>query len=179
MSRHFLKVILILSVFFMGYEALAKKRKRTPKWSASVTNGYTFYSDKKFNVDSETVSDWNHFEGQMNTYFSSLDISRNFDRYELGAKIQFMGSTFVSPFFKWNIVKQSKKIRIKPSITLGVVPHSLFGAYLRFNFGINLNRYVTLNPFVGVHGWYKLDDDPKYEKHNYHANAGFSLSLYY
>lgn len=179
MLRFILVCIFFFSQFLIGAGAFAaqKKSRYLSKWSVALTNGYTFYENKKSGVGE--AGSWGGVDGQMNLFFSSIEIARNFNNYEIGGKIQLLGPSFVSPFVKWNIIRQSKSTIFKPSIMLGVVPSELFGVYARVNFGLQWNHYITLNPFVGVYSWYKIAENPKYEKQNLHVNAGFSLNLYF
>ena len=164
-------------------EAEKKKRKRTfkRKWSLSVTNGYSFYRYKK--GSSQASTDWGYLDGQMHLFFSSLDVSRNFGYYEVGAKIQNSGSTFISPFFTWNLNKNHSKASFVTSLTLGIVPAHLMGSWLRLNFSWYLNRYLSLSPFVGAYTWILVknsaDNSIKYEKYNIYSHAGLSIKLYY
>lgn len=174
---------LISLCFLAPVESSTKKKRRVykRKWSISLTNGYNIYQDKKGSQRDplKLDEDWGELEGQMHSFFSSLDISRNFGYYEIGAKIQNLGSTFVSPFFKWNVIKNSSRANIVPSVTVGVVPSHIMGAWLRLGLGLSLNRYASFTPFIGTYAWYKIKDDPKYEKWNLHLNTGLSINLYY
>ena len=172
-------ILLALLSFSFGFESSGKKRKRKKKaaWSVSVSNGYTFYSGKKSSIKSFDF--WSDLDGQMNSYFSSLKIGRNFGSYEIGGRLQFIGPSFVSPYLKWNIINKNKKTVLKPSITLGIVPSHLMGGYIRFNLGLAVNSYFVFNPFVGIYGWYRLIDSTEYEQYNYHANSGLTLSVYF
>ena len=172
-------IFLVLFVFGFGFESLGKrKKKRSPKWSVSITNGYTFYSKKK--KSSINASEfWDHLDGQMNTFFSSLDVGRNFGYYEIGGRIQFIGPTFISPYLRWNMISKNKKNILKPALTLGVVPSDLVGAYAKLSLGIAVNRYLVIHPFAGFYAWYKNKDNVEYERFNHHANGGLSLNLYF
>ena len=159
-------------------ESSAKRRLyKKKKWSLSVTTGYTLYRKNK--GSQRALFSWEDQEGQMHEFFSSLDIARNFGYYEIGAKIQNTGVAFVSPFFKWNVNKNTAKASIIPSVTVGIVPANTMGAWLRVNLSLALNRYVSFTPFVGAYTWYRIKNDPKYEKGNFLVNTGLSINLYY
>ncbi len=175
-KRYGIVLLIFLAVGF-SFESLGKRKRRKPKWSVSVTNGYTFFSKRKNSV--EAFKFWSHLDGQMNTHFSSVEVGRNFGSYEVGGKVQLIGSTFVSPYFKWNIVNKNKRNVFKPSLTIGVVPSHLGGAYAKLSLGLAMNSYLVLNPFVGFYAWYRMKDYVEYEKFNYHANAGLTLSMYF
>ena len=160
-----------------SHSSFAKKKRVFKKnWSFSIVNGYTFHQQKK--ASARDVTEWGDLEGQMHPFFSSLEISRNLGYYEIGAKIQNLGPTFISPFFKWNWRKNNSKASIVPALTLGFVPSHIMGSWLRMEVGLSLNSYVSIAPFAGVFAWYKIKDDAKYEKHNFHLNAGLRISLY-
>ena len=179
MYKQYGMILLVFLSLGFGFESSGKrkKRKRTAKWSVSISNGYTFYSQKKSSV--KGLEFWSHLDGQMNTYFSSLEVGRNFGSYEVGGRLQFLGPSFVSPYLKWNIVNKNSRNAFKPSLTFGVVPSHLMGGYVKFNLGLAVNSYFVLNPFVGFYAWYRLKDIMEYEKSNYHVNAGLSLSMYF
>jgi len=169
---------IIVIVLIGSFESLGKrKKKRSPKWSISISNGYTFYSPKKSSV--EGFKFWSHLDGQMNMHFSSLELGRNFGSYELGGRLQMVGPSFVSPYFKWNIVNKNNKITFKPSLVFGLVPSHLVGGYIRFQLGWRVNSYLVLNPFVGAYAWYKLIENIEYEQFNYHINGGLSVNLFF
>lgn len=175
----FYSLFLLCLCALIPVESSAKRRRlyKKKKWSLSVTSGYTLY--KKSKGSQRELFSWADEEGQMHEFFSSLDISRNFGYYEIGAKIQNTGSAFVSPFFKWNINKNTAKASIIPSLTIGIVPAHTVGIWLRASLSLALNRYVSFTPFVGTYAWYKIKDDPKYEKGNFLINTGLSINLYY
>ena len=171
--------LLILFCFLLPLESSAKKRRVFKrKLSISFVSGYTFYEVKKGGVGEK--GDWDFIvDGQMDEFFSALEIARNFGRYELGAKIQNLGPTFISPFLKWNLNRNDSRASIIPALTLGVVPSQVMGIWLRLSLGLSLNRYSTIEPFIGTYVWYKVKDNPKYEKYNLHLNAGLRINLYY
>ena len=183
MKKQTLFLVLLTFCFLLPTEAFAKKRRRVfkRKLSISFVNGYTYAQSQKSNnkVVGEEWAD----DGQMQPFFSAVEISRNSGFYELGARIQNLGPTFVSPFFKWNIIKNNSKSSIIPSLTVGVVPSNLLGAWLRAGLDLSINRYVSIAPFLGVYGWYKVkgydyEGAPTYEKYNLHLNVGLRLSCY-
>ena len=185
MKKYILLFISLSLCFLVPIESSARKKRRRvykKKWSISLTNGYSFYQYEKKGDANDPMSidtNWGGQEGQMYSFFSSLDISRNFGYYEVGAKIQNLGPTFVSPFVKINLTKNNSTAKIVPSVTLGVVPSFLAGVWLRAGLGLSLNRYISFTPFVGAYAWHKLKEDPKYEKLNLHVNTGLSINLYY
>ncbi len=184
-KKIFLFFTLLTLSFMLPTEASAKKKRRIykKKWSISLTNGYTAYTHKKGSVQSPTALDeyaWGRQEGQMHSFFSSLDIARNFGYYEIGAKIQNLGPAFVSPFFKLNMRKNNSRAKIIPSITLGVVPALTMGSWLRVSLSLALNRYISFTPFGGIYGWYNTKDEAgDYLRWNFHVNGGLSINLYY
>lgn len=178
MKKHLLFLSLISLCFLAPVESSAKKKRVFKrKWSLSFSNGYSFYQSKK--PSASAPMEWGNLDGQMHPFFSAVEISRNMGYYELGAKVQHLGPTFVSPFFKWNLNKNNSRASIIPSITLGVVPAHVMGVWLRVALGLSLNRYMSLSPFVGTYTWYKVKEDEKYEKYNLHLNAGLAINLYY
>ena len=178
-TNQFLFLSLISLCFLAPSQSEARKRKRSfkRKWAVSLTNGFNLYRIKKGSAKS--AMKWGDPEGQMHFAFSSFDISRNFGYYEIGAKIQNIGPTFVSPFIKWNLNKNSSRASIVPAISLGVVPSHILGTWLRLSLGLSINPYFSIAPFVGTYAWFKIKDDPEYEKYNLHFNAGLRISLYY
>ena len=176
MKKQFLFFILVSLCFLSPVESSVKKRRVfSRKWSLSLTNGYSFRQHKK----SVEILDLGDTEG-INRFFSSLEISRNFGYYEVGARIQSSNHLpFVSPFLKWNGNKNNSRAHIVPSLTWGIVPSHLMGSWLRLGLGLSLNSYVSISPFMGVYAWYKIKDDPKYNKYNFYLNAGLRISLYY
>lgn len=174
-----LSFIVLISVCLLKPIPSDAKRKRLfkRKWSVSVVNGYSFYQHKK--NSQKSPEEWGDLDGQMNWFFSALEVSRNMGHYELGAKIQNLGPTFVSPFIKWNVTKNNSRSAIVPSLTLGVVPAKITGVWLRAGLGLSLNKYITVSPFAGTYIWYEVKDTAKYGKSDIHANVGLRLSLYY
>ena len=163
-------------------EIEAKKRKRRVfprKWSLSLVNAYHLYAkSKKSNIEiPNTLTDWE--DGQTQILFSALELSRNFGHYEIGAKIQNTKHTFLSPFVKWNLNKNYSRAGIVPSLTVGVVPSILMGAWIRASLGFSVNRYMSLEPFIGGYAWRKIKESAKYEPSNLHFNAGLRINLYY
>lgn len=162
--------------------ALAKKKKYSKRaMSVSLVNGYTFYSSiQEVNVydpkDARRLIDG---DGQMYSFFSALELARNFGRYELGARIQNISNTFVSPFVKWNLIKNYSRSPVIPSITLGAVPSELFGFWLRGSLALSMGHHSSLEPFAGFYGWLKLSDLPEYEKSGYHFHSGLRINLYF
>ena len=168
-------------------ESSAKKRRVFKrKWSLSLTNGYSLFSLPNSKASSRFSTEEGNIEGQMNPFFSSLDISRNMGYYEIGAKIQSSGPAFVSPFFKWNLIKNNSRAGLVPSLSFGIVPAHIFGFWFRLGFALSLNRYISLTPFIGSYGFYKIKDDENavqngaiYQKYNIHFNSGLRVNLYY
>lgn len=179
MKKHLLFLSLISLCFLAPIDSSARKKRRVfkRKWSLSLINGYTFYQQKKPSANDPLA--WDNLEGQMHKFFSALEISRNLGRYEIGAKIQHIGPTFVSPFITWNMNKNNSRASIIPSLSFGVVPSHIMGGWLRLSLGLSLNRYVSLSPFTGVYIWHKIIKDPKYEKYSLHLNTGLKINLYY
>ena len=173
---HFIMALALVSLFAPVSEA--KKKSKLRKWSLSFVNGTTVWELRK--IGATIGSDALGTDGQMNASFAYLEFARNFGYYELGGKIQVFRQTFVSPFIKLNFVKNTRKSRFIPFVSLGVVPSHLFGGYGKFGINLFVNRYVALTPFVGAFGWYKIKASAtKYEKHSVHANGGVALSLYF
>lgn len=178
MKKPILFLTLITFCFLAPVESLAKRKKVFKrKWAFSITNAYTFDSLKKTTSANDPFK-WEDLEGQMQSFFSALEISRNMGSYEVGAKIQHKGIAFVSPFFKWNINKNNSRSSVVPAITLGVVPSHIMGGWLRLELAVSLNRYVSLAPFIGSYAWYEIKDSPQYEKYDAHFNVGLKISLY-
>lgn len=178
------KLTLYLSLFFLlltpfsKSEARKKRKASNRKWSISTVNGYSFYQDKKSSA--EKPGEWSLTgEGQMQSFFSALELSRNFGHFEMGSKIQNKGPAFISPFVKLNFNKNDQRASIIPSITFGLIPSIIFGSWLRASLGLSLNRYMSLEPFLGAYAWYKVKDNPKYEKYNWHLHIGLKINLYY
>ena len=175
----FLSLFVFLMAPFSKAEARKKRKYSARKWSVSMVNGYSFYQAKKSSAD--RPGEWLLTgEGQMHSFFSALELSRNFGHFEMGAKIQNKGSAFVSPFVKGNFNKNNSRASIIPSVTFGLVPsNGLFGSWLRASLGLSVNRYMSLEPFVGTYAWLKVKDNPKYEKYNWHLHTGLKINLYY
>ena len=117
----------------------------------------------------------------MESVFSALEVSRNFGNYEVGARIQNTFSSFVSPFFKFNFVKNYSNANFVPSLTVGVSPSSLLiGAWTRLGAAFSLNRYLSLEPFAGTYAYYKIEDMKlPYEKSKIYFHAGLRFNLYF
>ena len=142
-----------------------------------MTNGYTFYELKKSGVEESSATGIG-VDGQMNTFFSNLEIRRNFGRYEVGGKIQFFDEAFISPFVKINMAKNRSRTGVIPYVTLGVVPAQLTGVYARLGLDLRVNSYFAISPFLGVFSWYKIKNAP-YERYNVHVHGGLSTTLYF
>ena len=173
---------LILSLFPIN--SLAKKRRYSKRTlSISVVNAYTFYSVKQENSSAHPPGDPARIiegDGQMYLTFSALELARNFGRYEIGARIQNISTNFISPFFKFNFIKNYSKSIVVPSLTLGFVPSRLLGAWSRASLSIYLSHHSTLEPFIGVYSWYKLTDDlSNHIKSNTHFHAGLRINLFF
>ena len=156
-----------------------KKKTFPRKWSISSVNGYTFYNGYNQKSGSAEPYEWAYVEGKMHPYFSALEIARIQGWYDFGIRIQNTGFLFVSPFFTWNLRKNHTRIRVLPSLTLGVVPSHILGAWLRFSLGFGISRHVSLAPFLSFMYWTKVGEDPDYEKRDSHAHLGLQLLLYY
>ncbi|MBC6415975.1 MAG: hypothetical protein GDA46_06275 [Bdellovibrionales bacterium] len=175
--------LLALLVSFSSVKSHAKEKKNRyykRPLSISLVNAYTFYSSiKKTNVfgpkDAERLIDG---DGQMYPFFSALELARNFRRVELGIRIQNTLTTFISPFFKLNIVPNSSKPLIVPSLTIGFIPSYLMGGWMRASLALSLGHYSSLEPFIGAYAWYKIKDLAKYEKKGLHVHAGVKLNFY-
>ena len=175
--------LLVFLAFFLCFlapmESSAKKRRVfLRKRSLSFTNGLTFHQLKKSSAKDPLKEPWGEIDGQMQAFFSSLEMARNLGRYEIGAKIQ-TNPIFVSPFFKWNFNKNNSRASIIPSLTIGFIPSYLMGCWLRLSLGLSLNRYVSLEPFLGGYAWYKIKNLASYERYNWHLNTGLRINLYY
>ena len=179
----FALALFLLAPFESAEAARKRKRKRQAirTWSVSVTSGYTFAQRIAGKAPRPTIAkstDWNAVpEGQMRKFFSSLDLARSFGFYELGGKIQLTGSAFVSPYFKWNMLKNKYRAPIVPSLTFGLVPSHLPGVYLRLSLGLALSRRAMIHPFAGVYGWMKTQEAVS-EKWGFHVNTGFTMSMF-
>ena len=159
----------------------AKKRKKyfSRKWSISFVNGYSFHhkENKSNTKDPHTLTDWE--DGQTQIFFSAIELSRNFGHFEAGAKIQNTKHTFISPFIKWNLNKNSSRAKIIPSFTLGFTPSILMGSWVRASIGLSVNRSMSIEPFFGAYAWRKIKDHANYIKSNWHLNTGLRINLYY
>ena len=176
-------LLFVLISLFYSVESSAKKRRFFKRsLSISLVNGYTFYSSIKKN-DAYGLNDPGRLidgDNQMYSFFSSLELARNFGRYEIGARIQNIFIAFISPFFKFNFIKNYSKALIVPSLTIGLIPSDLMGGWLRGSLALSLGNYSSLEPFVGIYGWYKIKEDmPKYEKTNLHFHVGVRTNLYF
>ena len=171
--------ILLILTPISNVEARKRKRKIFPrKWSISLVNAYSFYELKKPNASTPyTWTDWE--DGQTQKFFSALELNRNFGRFEVGAKIQNSKHTFISPFLKWNLNKNYSNASIVPAFTLGFVPSIVMGVWLRASLGLSVNRYLSLEPFVGSYAWHKIKGPPEYEKNSAHFHTGLKINLYY
>lgn len=173
-------LLISLSLFMPFKTEAKKKRKKNPrKWSLSIVNAYGFYNFPNKKGSQRQVLEWGDVDGPMHPFFSSLEISRNFGYYEAGARIQDSGPVFVSPFFKWNVFKNKGRPFLVPAVTFGLAPSHIMGIWLRISTGFSLNSYISLEPFIGASAYYKLKEDPKYEKYNIHLNTGLRINLYY
>ncbi|MDE0092782.1 MAG: hypothetical protein OXN83_05820 [Oligoflexia bacterium] len=179
MKQQLLSLSLIFLFLTSVSKAEARKKRVFPrKWALSIVNAYSFYEPKKSSID--LPGKWNDFDdGQMKSFFSALELSRNFGQFEVGAKIQNVRSAFISPFFKWNLNKNNSRASIIPAFTAGVVPSLLTGVWLRLSLGLSINRYMSLEPFIGAYAWHKLKENPEYEQYNFHFNSGLKINLYY
>ncbi len=184
--KHQILFFLLLSLcFFIPVEADARKKRRlivSRKWSISIVNGWTFAkAPKDATKETSSTETWDlDLDGQMLTYFSSLEISRNFGYYEIGAKIQQTGFNFVSPFFTWNIFKNNSKALFIPSLTVGITPFHVFGGWMRAGLGLSFSRYFSATPFVGFFAWRKITSEiSKVNAKGRHWNTGIRISLYY
>ena len=179
----FLSLILLLLTPFSNSEARKKRKAYSRKWSMSIVSAYSFFELKKPSAQKPGVWD-DSVDGQMQDFFSALELSRNFGYFEVGAKIQQSGPAFISPFLKWNLNKNNSRASIIPAFTMGFVPSRLMGSWLRASLGLSINRYMSLEPFVGVYAWYKIQDTgsllaAKYENYNLHFHTGLRINLYY
>ena len=182
MKQLFLLCVLIN--LFYSVESSAKKRRFFKRsLSISLVNGYTFYSSvKRVNVyGPKDAGRLISGDSQMYPFFSSLELARNFGRYEIGVRIQNISTTFISPFFKLNFIKNYSKSLIIPSFTIGLVPSYLLGGWLRASLALSLGNYSSLEPFAGLYGWYKIKDQnmSEYEKTSLHFHAGLRINLYF
>ena len=171
--------IACLTVFLQAQTAQSKKRYKKRKWSVSITNGYTFYDRHEKNSALNASTDLSGHEGQMNRFFSALEISRNFGYYEWGGKLQLFDYGFASPFLKINFRKNRRRAAWIPSLTLGVVPSFLFGGYARLALDLFPHPYWSLRPFVGIYSWKRIKIYEHYIKNNIHLNGGVSLTVHF
>lgn len=180
MKKQFLFYLLVSIFLLTPFQVGAKKRKKFQKrWSLSVVNAYGFHNFPNKKGSERKPLEWGDLDGPMHPFFSSLEISRNLGYYEIGAKIQDSGPAFVSPFLKWNLIKNKGRKFFIPALTFGVVPSHIMGVWLRLGAGFSLNPYISFSPFIGASAYYKLKDDAKYEKYNIHLNTGLRINLYY
>lgn len=182
-KSEYLILLSLAFMFMLSFEALGERKKRKyRKWSATFTNAYTFYQLKKGST-AKSYERGIGVDGQMNTFFSNLELRRNFGRYELGGKIQLFKETFVSPFLKINMAKNRRNSDVIPYLTIGVVPASLTGVYTRLGIDLMGNRYFAISPFVGAFAWYKIkdldNDEIFYQKQNVHFHGGLSTTIYF
>jgi len=179
-----LKVLFLLLIsLFYPIDSLAKKKKYSKRaFSLSLVNGYTFYPSRLSSAHSFNLDDAGQLiygDGQMySPFFSSLELARNFGRYELGARIQNISEAFITPFLKWNFIKNHSKYPLIPSLTWGVVPSRLLGSWLRASLALRLSHQSSLEPFLGFYGWYNLGLIG-FEKSGYHFHAGLRINLYF
>ena len=176
MKKNLILIVLSL-VFLMSFEALGAKRKKR-KWSLTISNGYTFHSMNEKSREGESPEHGIGTDGQMNYFFSNLELRRNFGRYEVGGKIQLFREALISPFIKINFTKNRSRTSIIPYLTLGFVPARLMGAYTRLGLDLAINRYFVLSPFVGCYAWHKIKIS-SYERKNIHFNGGLNVTLYF
>ena len=174
---------LMISLFYPIDSFAKKKRYSKRAFSISLINAYTFHSSNNPSSNVYGPKDAGQLiagDGQMYPVFSALELARNFGRFELGARIQNTFKTFVSPFLKWNLIKNYSRYPIIPSFTLGVVPSQLLGSWLRVSLAFKLSHHSSLEPFIGSYGWYKLSANlPEYEKSGYHFHTGLRINLYF
>ena len=160
-----------------------KRRRKTKRWSVSVSNGYTFHqraenSSSKTDKNSSLKTD--SLDGKMDPFFSYLEIARNFGHYETGLRLQLSKAAFVSPFVKVNIIKNHRKNDFVPFVVFGISPAILAGFYTKI--GINLfffRRYISLSPFVGGYFWFRTRHGSDYGKYNWYAHGGLSSSFHF
>ena len=184
--------LLLLACLFFSFSLFAqanpkKRRVFKRKLAVSVVSAYTFSAHPKkltpdaFNSPALLPQKPLFGDSQIESIFSALEISRNFGSYEVGARIQNTFGSFVSPFFKWNAIKNYSHAQWIPSVAVGVSPSSaLLGSWLRLSLGVSLNRYLSLEPFLGTYIYYKIRDDyGPFEKWNSYFHAGLRVNLYY
>lgn len=177
MNKKFLCFLLIIPVLLFSFSADAKRRKRKKlrKWSVAASNGYTFHQRSSSMLGGKNLT---AYDGQMKSYFSSLEVARNYGRYEVGSRLQFYEEAFVSPFVKLNFIKNYKRNALVPFLILGISPSSLAGAYFRLGLNLFFKRYFSLSPFLGAYFWYNVRDLDDYQKYNFHLNGGISLTVH-
>ena len=168
-----------ISIKKMKKKKKSKKRGKKRTWSISGVSGYTFYNHYNKKGGSAEPYEWAYVDGAMHPYFSALEISRTQGWYDLGLRIQNTGALFVSPFFTWNFRKNRTPLRFLPSLTLGVVPSHILGAWVRFNLELGLSSHISLSPFISSLIWVKVGEDLDYEEEDIHAHVGLKLKLYY
>ena len=166
-------------LLIQGFPAGAKRKARADgrKWSVSFTNGRTFHNLKEKNSPAVST-DLSGYDGQMNPFFSSLEISRNFGYYEIGGRLQVFDYAFVSPFVKINLRKNHLRARLIPSLIFGVVPSPLLGGYARAGLSWFINPYTSFRPFFGIYSWYRRNPHKHYIKFNLHLNFGLTVTVY-
>lgn len=177
MNKKFFCFLLITPILLFSFSADAKKRKRRKlrKWSVAASNGYTFHQRRpSMSGDEKLIA----YDGQMKSYFSSLEVARNYGRYEVGSRLQFYEEAFVSPFVKLNFIKNYKRNALVPFLILGISPSSLAGAYVRLGLNMFFKRYFSLSPFLGTYFWFNARKLSDYQKHNFHLNVGISLTVH-
>lgn len=172
--------ILVCFCFLISPPSEAKKRrKKVRKWNVSTSNGYTFWQYKKISSSTSSSGIAKRFDGQMNKFFSSIEVARNFGHYEFGGRLQLDGEAFVSPFVKLNFIKNKRRNDFVPFVILGVSPSLLTGFYARAGINLFFKRYFAFSPFVGGYFWVRTGAGSKHGNYNLHANGGFSASLYF
>ena len=156
-----------------------KRRSGLRKWSVTAVNGYSFLQTER---PRESEKPPPAYDGQMKSYFSSLDLARNFGYFEAGARLQFYEEAFVSPFIKWNFIKNTRRRTFIPYMITGLSISSLGGVYARLGLSLFFKRYFALSPFVGTYFWYKMRGESKvlkpYSDYNWLFHGGMSLSIY-
>ena len=176
MNKKLICLLLITPVLLLSFSADAKEKKRRKlrKWSVAASNGYTFHQKRSSMSEGELIA----YDGQMKSYFSALEVARNFGRYEVGSRIQFYEEAFVSPFIKVNFIKNYKRKSFVPFMILGVSPSSLAGIYARLGLSLFFKRYFSFSPFLGAYAWFNLREVPNYRKYNFHLHGGLSLAIH-
>lgn len=178
MNKKLLCLFLITPVLLLSFSADAKKRKRRKlrKWSIVASNGYTFHQRTSSMSGSEKLI---AYDGQMKSYFSALEVARNFGRYEVGSRLQFYEEAFVSPFVKVNFIKNYKRKSFVPFMILGVSPSSLAGVYARLGLSLFFKRYFSFSPFLGTYFWFNIRKLSNYRDYNFHLYGGLSLAIHF